>query len=239
MTFVFAARCKDGVVVAGDTRVTEGEDMITDDVQHKIMEVDKYTVIGFAGDRPYGQRFFRQMADEFSEKESQPLLTIVDKAEDILHRDWVRYAKARGERETDDKKDEEVELEILVVGLDKKNKHKATIYTMNTNSAAEESDTGIIGYGGETGQGALKVLWNKDLPVKQAWRLAVMVMKLVSLHHSAVGGTPDVYLVRDNEGQIKVDPSEVEQVYNSAEDVLKGIPEYVLKRLQEILPDRT
>ena len=51
MTFCFAFRCQDGVVVAGDRRVMEGVDIISHGEQTKVEAISRHNVVCFAGEQ--------------------------------------------------------------------------------------------------------------------------------------------------------------------------------------------
>lgn len=240
MTLVFAARCGDGVVVAGDISVMKDRDLRTNDVQHKVEAIDKHTIVGFAGNRYLGQYFIRNMG-KAAQDEPRPMSEWVTEAEKILNQLWEDYSRPTEDKELDEARKEDNgnngNLETLVVGLDELDNGKARIYRIETKLVPDMSDDiEFLGEGISTGQGALAILWNEDVatktPIGEAWPLAVAAMKMVSTKQYAVGGIPDVYLVRDNSGQSRVEPSEVKKVYNSAEEVLKEIPEYVIQKLQ-------
>ncbi len=231
MTFVLAARCRDGIVVAGDTRVIEERDMTTEAVQNKVVAINEHSVVGFAGNRYLGQRFIERMK-EAAEGENQTLPALVGKAEDVLHELWKKYAKARGENGSDGESQEESGLETIVVGLDASQGNKAQIYFVETNLMPDQVDRAqFLGGAGRTGEGALAVLWDENLTVEESWPLAVVTMKLVGSRHYSVGGIPDIYLLRDGSGHSKVSSDKVEHICKKAEEVLKGIPKYVCSQL--------
>jgi 20S proteasome alpha/beta subunit len=236
MTFVFAARCRDGVVAAGDTRTIGGYDFVFNNIQNKVQSIDERSVVGFAGNQYLGQRFIDNVKD-LAEGKPRTLLELVRDAEKCLFDFWWEYAKARGEREAYKESEEEVKLEILLVSLDESKAGMAKIYYLEQNTPPSSMDDfGSIGYGANTGRGAIPVLWDNSLSIQQAWPLAVAVMKVVGSQHYGVGGIPDIYLVKDKTGASKVPIAKVKQVYESQQisEAIKGIPGYVLHTLSSL-----
>lgn len=232
MTLVLAARCSDGVVVAGDTRVWEEPDVITSGVQRKVEAIDKQSVVGFAGYRYTGQCFIEKMQEAARSKDGT-LRQLVDDAKRTLKDLWEEYGKPKGNNEADKERREEGELDTFVVSLDEHN--EAQIYVVDTNGVPDKRDEfATLGLGGETGLEAVALLWDPALTVDEAWPMTVVVMKLVSSRHCSVGGTPIVYLVKDKIGNEEVPASEVETVYNAAESILASIPEYVMPQLKRV-----
>lgn len=223
MTFVLAARCMDGVVVAGDTRVWDEPDTATSAIQRKVDVAHERYVVGFAGTQYPGQCFIDSMKEPLEDKPIA-LLSLVEKAEVELKHLAERYSKPDDDKD-DDKGNDEVEgsLETFLVGPNADG--KVQIYYIRTKEAPHAiTSVSGLGYGWATGRGALTVLWDEDMTVDQAWRLAAVVMKVVSSQHCSVGGIPNIYLVKDNNGAQEVPFEEVEAAYKAAEEVLKAIP---------------
>jgi 20S proteasome alpha/beta subunit len=225
MTCCFAGRAKDGVVVIGDRRVSD-EDEVFKLEQTKVNAIDKNTVIAFAGNRSFGQYFIEQMkSSSRPTRKNKSFRQTLNKAEKVLANIWERYGKSTDNEQIDkDRENNDATLETLIVGTDSTEGNKAVIIAVDSLLVPEESNlVDIVGAGYDIARGAFEVLWNEDLTVDKAWPIAVVIMKLVSRIHFSVGGLPDVYLVKDGLGQSKVSSDRVQKVYENTDIILSNI----------------
>ena len=180
-TTILALAIADGVLVAGDRRATSGNIVASRDIV-KVHPADRYSAIGIAGVAGLGLELIKlfQVELEHFEKIEGTELSLEGKANRLA-------AMIRGN------------LGLVLQGLAAvplfagfdRGEGSARIYSFDvTGGRYPESDFHAIGSGSWFARGALKKLWRRDMPVRDAISVAVEALYDAADDDTATGG-PD------------------------------------------------
>lgn len=182
-TTVVALRYSEGVVMAGDRRVTMGYS-IANRKQDKVFQVDKYSAVSIAGAAGPAQemvRLFQTQAD-FYEKTQGRALSLEGKANQLAQMVRNNFAAA-------------MQFNLVVVpifaGYDPR-RGVGRIFTYDiTGSRTEETDFDTSGSGGRDARTTIKLGWREGMERDDAVELAIQSLYEAADEDTATGG-PDV-----------------------------------------------
>lgn len=182
-TTVVALRYADGVVMAGDRRVTM-QNTIANRNQDKVFQVDKYSAVSIAGAAGPAQEMVRlfQTNVDFYEKIQGRALSLEGKANQLAQ--MVRGNMGAG-----------MQFNLWVVpifaGYDPR-RGIGRIFTYDiTGSRTEETDFDTSGSGGRDARTTIKLGWREGMQRDDAVELAIQSLYEAADEDTATGG-PDV-----------------------------------------------
>lgn len=182
-TTVVALRYVDGVVMAGDRRVTM-QNTIANRKQDKVFQVDKFSAVSIAGAAGPAQEMVRlfQTQVDFYEKIQGHSLSLEGKANSLAQ--MVRSNMGAG-----------MQFNLWVVpifaGYDPR-RNVGRIFTYDiTGSRTEETDFDTSGSGGRDARTTIKLGWREGMGRDDAVELAVQSLYEAADEDTATGG-PDV-----------------------------------------------
>lgn len=182
-TTVVALRYVDGVVMAGDRRVTM-QNTIANRKQDKVFQVDKYSAVSIAGAAGPAQEMVRlfQTNVDFYEKIQGRALSLEGKANQLAQ--MVRGNMGAG-----------MQFNLWVVpifaGFDPR-RGIGRIFTYDiTGSRTEETDFDTSGSGGRDARTTIKLGWREGMGRDDAVELAIQSLYEAADEDTATGG-PDV-----------------------------------------------
>jgi proteasome beta subunit len=182
-TTVVALKYSDGVVMAGDRRVTTGHS-IANRTMEKVFQVDRFSAVSIAGAAGPAQEMVRlfQTQVDYYEKIQGRSLSLEGKANQLAQMVRGNFAAA-------------VQFQLIVVpifsGWDTRRK-TGRIFTYDiTGSRTEEADFDANGSGGRDARTTIKLGWREGMDRDSAVELAIQGLYEAADEDTATGG-PDV-----------------------------------------------
>ena len=217
MSFIFGGRCADGAVVAADRRVLRGLELGEDSDKVYLLgpQGTPTMVVSFAGVRDFGLR----LVDVLRENREQPLAELVRLAKTTLREIWDANKDALRD---------DARVDALLAGYDEGGWR---LFLVSCEGWAEESPLECLGDGGGYARSLARALWDHALPGEELWQVAVFVIGYTGQHHVSVGGTPDVFLLRDGGGVERVEEERVLTALGQVDMVAAGLRRTLLEGL--------
>lgn len=212
MTFVLAGRCADGAVLAADRRILRGFEL--GEETEKLFNLGPL-VVSFAGMQDYGLR----LVEALGGKRSRPLPDLVALAKTTLRELWDANKEALHD---------DARVDALLAGLHEGRWH---LYLVSCEGWAEATPLECLGDAGAYARSLARTLWDASLPAEELWPLAAFLIAQTGRSHVAVGGTPDVLLLRDGGAIEKVAEERVRTVVERAEAVAAALRRTALEGL--------
>jgi proteasome beta subunit len=182
-TTVVALKYADGVVMAGDRRVTTGHS-IANRTMEKVFQVDRFSAVSIAGAAGPAQEMVRlfQTQVDYYEKIQGRSLSLEGKANQLAQMVRNNFGAA-------------VQFQLVVVpifaGYDVRRK-TGRIFTYDiTGSRTEEADFDATGSGGRDARTTIKLGWREGMARDDAVELAIQGLYEAADEDTATGG-PDV-----------------------------------------------
>lgn len=166
MTYILGAKCKDGVIIISDSRVSRGHEVNWD---LKTFSPIKNTIVSAAGTTGVFQKFLSQINDYVESNQIKSWDELIVVVEDIVLKLNQRYYE-RTHGET---------IEVLI-GF-KKSEELAELYHVTSEGVSEKITNFIaIGHGEPYGSLFLKTIWNFDMSMKQTAELGAFIIKVIT-----------------------------------------------------------
>ncbi len=197
-TTILGIVCKDGVVMAGDNRVTIGSALIVSKDEEKVYPLNDYLVFAGCGSATEAQKAGKVLAAELKLKhlkaKSRPS---VRQSASLLSNIQVSQSA------------------FILAGIDSDG--TASIYEITGGFLKKISDfTASIGSGMPYALGFLERSWKPNLTVKEGVELAIESIKASSARDIGSGNGIDVYTLT-KDGIKKVISQKVEEIYKNKE----------------------
>lgn len=199
MTLIIGAKCKDGVVILSDSRISRGNDL---DTYLKIFQPINHTFIGAAGATGIFFKFLKQVNQKVQSGEITDWDELIEVVEDLVLQLSNRYYRRTGGDPID-----------VLMAL-KPTDDKSEIYHITSQGIAEEIQTIMaVGHGEPYASLFLKTMWDTNMTMKQTAILGNFILSIIHRH----GMDSSV----DDQIQIGYVPSEGDPHYATIEDILE------------------
>ncbi len=221
MTLIIGARCKDGVVLAGDRRVLRGTEYSE---EKKIVQAFQDFIVGASGISGLMDKFLFEMKHYLeSEPEGLTWKGFEYVLEDIVFGLFQRYGVRLEEEQT---------AEIGALYFDvlygaKEYSDYASLYHMYRNGfSIEVKRFDIIGHGQPHALPFLKKLYHQEITMDEMIKLCVFALKLIDEADIdlSVGGKPQIWKIPDEGHAFELSDDEIDDLLSqSTTDKLKDI----------------
>lgn len=199
MTLIIGAKCKDGVIILSDSRVSRGHDL---NQYRKIFVPIDGTFIGASGTTGVFIKFLKKVNQKVESGEISSWDELIDIVEDLVMQLSSRYYRRTGGDPID-----------VLMAL-KPSDDKSEIYHITSEGVAEEVFTIMaIGHGEPHASLFLKTMWNSDMTMRQTAVLGSFI--LTTIHQQGMDSSVDDRI------QIGYVPFEGESHEATDEDILK------------------
>lgn len=179
-TTILGIVCKDGVVVAGDRRVTAGGNLIMNKDYEKVYPINDYLVFAGCGSATETQKISKILAAELKLKQLRSKSRPTIKQSAGLLSNLQVQASA-----------------FLLAGVDEDG--EVSLYEVTGGFLNKVKDyTASIGSGMPFALGFLERSWKKDLTTKEGIDLAIESLKSSTQRDSASGNGIDVFTITKN-----------------------------------------
>lgn len=240
MTLIIGARCRDGVILVGDKKITEGTTSFSD---KKITIMPFGVALSGAGMGDFFDKFgirlknyINERGMKFEEMKAKAELPIGALLYEYID-DFVTDCETILVKLKDDYRDVYPDLHLLM-GL--RNDNKAELHFLNIDYPVDSIRKSFmtIGSGSPYANFFLRELWNEDLTMKEMTKICVFIIKYISEKNidDAVGYGYQIVEIPDlkpsmpkGEGNIK----EVNIEFSDEEDV-KDIMNEFYTRVKEL-----
>jgi 20S proteasome alpha/beta subunit len=219
MTYILGSRCKDGVLLIGDRKITVGTDILYED---KIYMDAPPFVVGSSGVGALFEKFRTKMATYIEQQKTGPVEQFIQSVEKFTRELNEGYKEVLEQRWSFD----------VLVGMQTSG---AAIlqYILPQGLAEPVRRYKVIGHGEPYGSIFLKKLWNKDMTMEQVGELGYFIIKYVErfeLDNSVGVGSekPQVWFIPD-------DPKQ--QPIQAAADTLDKFEDNSKKKLDKFAVD--
>ncbi len=183
MTYIIGARCKDGVVLVSDRRVSRGTVIKTGD---KLFKPLRNVVIGAAGATGISNTLIESLVGMVNLGHISSTRDFLRAAEDIGLELHQRYAGRVGD------------LEVLIAIRDG---FEAKLYNIDTSSGAHEpvKECIAIGHGEPYGSAWLDNLWKPEMTMEEFSKIACMIIKYIEILDldNSVGNGYQLFFIPD------------------------------------------
>jgi len=231
MTYILGARCKDGVVLIGDTKVTleGGTDF---DYSPKIFKDIHPVVVGSSGVAGLFDKFRRRVIKYLAthREEAGDIETFIEAVENITRELNDKYRTVLRGNYFD------VLIGILTQDIG------AYLQYINPIGFAEVvRKYKVIGHGEPYGSIFLKQLWNPDMTMEQTAELGYFIIRQIEKLelNGSVGGEPQIWFIPDPpKGQVSEEEKkkyEVRQADKSYIESLEKIANEKIGKYKEVL----
>lgn len=222
MTLIIGARCKDGVVLAGDRRVLRGTEYSE---EKKIIEAFKNFVVGASGISGLMDKFLYEMR-LYLNSNTEKQLTWRDISyflEDLANQLFQRYSSRLEQLQ---------EAEMGAFSFDalygfKEYIDHASLYHMYGNGfSVEVKRFDVIGHGQPHALPFLKTLYYPEITMEEMIKVSIFILKLIDEEKIdlSVGGKPQIYKIPDNDDAIELSDNEIDSLLKQSNtDRLKDI----------------
>lgn len=201
MTLIIGARCKDGVVIAGDRRVLRGTEYSE---EKKITEAFQNFVVGASGISGLMDKFLFEMNLYLTSEDAKKLKSWRDFSyilEDLAYQLLQKYGQRLNIEET---------AEIgayafdVLYGAKTYSDHASLYHMYSTGFSTEIKTFDIIGHGQPHALPFLKTLYHPEITMDDVVKLCVFILKLIDEEKIdfSVGGKPQIFKIPD-EGNAK------------------------------------
>ena len=152
MTFVFAARCADGVVVASDRRVVLDHSILGTD-QEKIFDLGHRIVVsGCTSSVGIWHEFAQGIRGMLEKSEFSGIAEVVRHAGSLLQPLWERY------RDVFPK--DRPRLDVVLAGLDRLTSGAAELYSLEAGGYSQQVSFLCYGHGGVYAHSLARAFWD-------------------------------------------------------------------------------
>jgi 20S proteasome alpha/beta subunit len=216
LTYILGSRCKDGVVLLGDRKVTNGTDVLYED---KIFMDRPPIVVGSSGVYALFEKFRSKIANYIEQHKSGPVEDFVNTIEKYTRELNVAYKEVLETRWSFD----------VLVALQTSN-GAILQYVLPQGLAEPVRRYKAIGHGEPYGSVFLKRLWNDNMTMEQVAELGYFIIRYIEKFEldSTVGvgdGHPQVWLIPHSRDQ------EVKQINDAG--TLKRFEDSSKKRIEQ------
>jgi 20S proteasome alpha/beta subunit len=215
LTCIIGARCKDGVIIAGDRRVLRGTEYSE---EKKILQpIPTWNfIVGASGISGLMDKFLYEMRVFLASRGSQGIdwRTFLYALEDIAYMLHQRYEPRLQPAEMEI---EPYYFEVLS-GCKEYSEH-ATLYHMyRTGFSTEVKRFDVIGHGQPHALPFLKTLYHPSITMDEMIKLCVFILKLIDEEKIdlSVGGKPQIFKIPDIGDAIELSENEID-------DLLKNV----------------
>ncbi|MFH0889943.1 MAG: hypothetical protein V1836_02245 [Candidatus Aenigmatarchaeota archaeon] len=188
MTYILGARCSDGVVLIGDTKIIRGDTEVS--TEEKIIQPLNNVVVGASGVSGVFHKFLVSMMKVVNERTPEGGYT-----PDTFIMDCEDISKTLTERYFPRIRDTIEVLVALRVG------NKSELYIVTPDGVSEPIKQYLaIGHGGPYGSFFLKKFWNKDLTMMDMAKLGCFIIHYIEffeLDNSVGGNEPQIWFLPD------------------------------------------
>jgi len=197
-TTILGIVCKDGVIMAGDNRVSMGGGLIMDKEYEKVYSLNDYLVFSGCGSATETQKLSKVLTAELKLKELRSKSRPTVRQSASLLSNMQAQASA-----------------FLLAGLDEDG--KASVYEITGGLLKEVKNySASVGSGMPYSLGFLERSWKKNLTVKEGVELAKESLKASMARDMASGNGMDIYTIA-KDGIKKVISQSAESVYKDKE----------------------
>lgn len=204
VTYILGARCKDGIVIVSDSKVSRGAETHSGS---KLFTSVNGSFVAASGTTGVFSKFLNQI---HSEVEDQKIITwneLVNVVEDLVLKLNDRYYRRSGGES----------IEVLM-GINTSEKD-AELHHITPRGIAEEiSDVIGIGHGEPYGSIFLKTIWNQNMTMKQTAELASLIIRLIDFLglDSSVDSTPQIGYIPFHGDPHYATSEEIEELVNNS-----------------------
>jgi len=182
LTYVIGARCKDGILIISDSRVTRGNDV---NQAEKIIRPIDNAIVGAAGTTALFSKFLRQIDENIKNQEIKTWSELINIVEDITLKLNQRYIDRTREA-----------TEVLMAIQDVEG--DAKLYFVSPQGVAEEvKRVSVIGHGEPYGALLLKTMWKPDMTMRETAEIATFILTLIQVTEvdNSVDADPQIWYV--------------------------------------------
>jgi len=193
-TTILGIVCKDGVVMAGDNRVTLGGEIVSKKDFKKVFLINNYLMLGVCGSATEAIKVGKLLTAELKMRE------LKSKSRPSVHQAASLLSNIQVQQSA-----------FILAGIDPDGKSK--LYEVMGMLAYEAKDyTASVGSGMPYVLGYLERMWKPNLTVEEGVELAIESIKASSARDVASGNGIDVYTIT-KEGIKEVFSKKVEEIY--------------------------
>ena len=192
MSFVFAAKCADGVVVASDRRVILDHSILGTDQEKTFDLAHRIVVSGSTSSVGIWHEFAQGIKGMLEESRSSSIAEVVGHVNGLLQSLWERY------RDVSPK--DRPRLDVVLAGLDGLTSGVAKLYSLEAGGYSQQVSFLCYGHGGVYAHSLARAFWDARTSVDLSWRVAAFLISCTSRFHLSVGQLPDVFIIRNGTG---------------------------------------
>lgn len=229
MTYILGARCKDGIVIVSDSRVSRGLNVSR---ELKTFQPIEDTIVAASGVSGVFQKFLTQIeshVDSGNIKSWDELITVIEDV--VLKLNQRYYDRANGET-----------IEVLM-GF-KNSEDDAELCHITPAGIAEKISQNIgIGHGEPYGSMFLKTMWDMDMTMRETAELGSLIIKTITEEglDTSVDDIPQIGFIPFTGGAHFAEGSELvsfsdssQQNYYKFEQLFKDFKEnFKIKKIKE------
>jgi 20S proteasome alpha/beta subunit len=216
MTLIIGARCKDGVIIAGDRRVLRGTERSE---EKKIIQAFPNFVVGASGISGLMDKFLYEIKQyiDAPRKEGEELTWRVFSyfLEDLANSLFQKYSSRLEQLQ---------QAEMGAFAFDalygvKEYTDHASLYHMYGNGfSVEVKKFDIVGHGQPHALPFLKTIYHSGISMGEMIKLCVFVLKLIDEEDIdlSVGGRPQIYKIPDIGDAVEVSEEEITELLKNA-----------------------
>jgi len=173
-------------------------------------------VVSFAGVRDFGLR----LVEVLRANQERPLGELVSLAKTTLREIWDAHKEVLRD---------DARVDALLAGHEE---GRWRLFLVSCEGWAEETPLECLGDGGGYGRSLARALWDPTLSVESLWKVAAFLIGFIGRFHVSVGGTADLFLLRDGGGVTKVAEEQVRAVLGRVDEVAAGLKRALLAGLR-------
>lgn len=205
-TLIVAGKCKKGVVMVSDKRTMRGTEYREEKKIYEFFNV----ITAFAGLTGLKDKFLEMVKGVIASTRAMNLSEAIIGVEDTMSLISKRYK---------DRLKGEARITALLAGLEHLSSGKAKLYHVIGQGYAEEVDFLCIGHGSPYATCLSKGLYKKNLSMERMAEIGIFLVSWVENVDSSVGGIPDVFFVKDEEGITEMEVEKIKEVYDKAKKI--------------------
>ncbi len=205
-TLIVAGKCKKGVVMVADKRTMRGTEYREEKKIYEFFNV----ITAFAGLTGLKDKFLEMVKGVIASTRAMNLSEAIIGVEDTMSLISKRYK---------DRLKGEARITALLAGLEHLSSGKAKLYHVIGQGYAEEVDFLCIGHGSPYATCLSKGLYKNNLSMERMAEIGIFLVSWVENVDSSVGGIPDVFFVKDEEGITEMEVGKIKEVYDKAKKI--------------------